>query len=1027
LVANGLFREALELIKEKIPLPASIGRVCPHPCEEACRRKLVEEPVSILNIKRIAADADLASASPYLPQAEPDTGKSVAVVGGGPGGLSAAYFLKCMGHSVVVIDAMEKMGGMLRYGIPEYRLPKKVLDEEIRLIEKMGIAFANGVKVGKDVSLDSIRRRHDAVVISIGAWKSAALGCPGESLEGVVGGIDFLRDAALNDLSSVGRAVAVVGGGNTAMDACRTAVRLGAEKVYVIYRRTRAEMPAEKSEISEAVEEGVEFKFLVSPIEIIGEGGSASKIRLQRMELGSPDASGRRKPVPIEGSEELLEVDMVIAAIGQTVDLAGFDEISVNRGGAIAADESVFLTSAEGVFAIGDASNKGPGIAIEAIADARMAADAIDSFLACGKPAPAKKIFSVTEEKTSADFVSQPKAAREKAKIISPKARRRSFAEASLGLDARQAVKEAKRCLECGCADYFECKLVKLARDYDATGEMYKGAKHKGGVDKSSPFFHRNSNKCIMCGLCVRICDEAMGRTALGLAGRGFDTEAVPELGLPLASSDCISCGQCVSACPTGALVEVLPIDKPAPWVEEERLSVCSFCSVGCEIRMRCKGPLITRMLPEDGGTLCAKGRFGFFQLNRSSRLTRPLMRKDGALYPADWQDAFVQIAKRMQGIRSVWGPEAIGVSVSGKLCVEEISLAKRYAREVLKTDNVFSIGESASGLSDVLGSDSSTAAFEEMMRAEAVICACRDIVNANGVAAGYLKKASENGAKIIIISPEKTQADEWARIKLEPDNSLKILKGLASELMNESLAGATGLKSALSGVLSSPEVKEAAEIYAQAKTAVIIFNQSELSVDAARLLGDIAVLGGKASGARCGVIQLKPNVNSQGLADLGVSTDGKAYAKQIESGKMKGLVIFGEDAAHVDFSKLEFLAVSDLILTETAEKADIVLPAASLFEGDGFCVNAEGKLKRASAKLPSPAPKTNPQMIREMCEAAGAGLKPSMERGFSRGAEPEARLVAPEGDEMYCFTENTDAMHRAFARFMEREGLLRK
>ena len=307
LIANGEYEKAIELIKDKIPLPGSIGRVCPHPCEEKCRIQHVDEPISIANLKRFASDRDLESENPFIPEIAEETGKSVAIIGGGPMGLSAAYFLRQMGHSVTIIEAMPKLGGMLRYGIPEYRLPKAVLDEEIELIESMGVKIILNTKVGVDISFESIRKDFDAVLLGIGAWVSTGVRCKGEDSEGVIGGIDFLRKVVRNEEIKLGENVAIVGGGNTAMDACRTAVRLGAKKVYNIYRRTKNEMPADMVEIVEAEEEGVIFKNLTTPIEVVAdENGKVKQVVLQVMELGEPDASGRRKPVPVATSPQKL-------------------------------------------------------------------------------------------------------------------------------------------------------------------------------------------------------------------------------------------------------------------------------------------------------------------------------------------------------------------------------------------------------------------------------------------------------------------------------------------------------------------------------------------------------------------------------------------------------------------------------------------------------------------------------------------------------------------------------------------------
>ena len=252
LIANGLHKAALKLVKDKIPLPASIGRVCPHPCESDCRRGLVEQPIAIKELKRFVGDRDLNSDDPYIPEIAKATGKKVAIIGGGPAGLSASYFLAQNGHDVTIIDAMPKLGGMLRYGIPEYRLPKEILQKEIDLIAKMGVKMETNTKVGVDVSFESIKNKYDAVLMTIGAWSSIGLHCKGDDTPGVMGGIDFLEKIAKSKTINLGESVAVVGGGNVAMDACRTAVRMGAKKVYNIYRRTIKEMPADEMELREA-------------------------------------------------------------------------------------------------------------------------------------------------------------------------------------------------------------------------------------------------------------------------------------------------------------------------------------------------------------------------------------------------------------------------------------------------------------------------------------------------------------------------------------------------------------------------------------------------------------------------------------------------------------------------------------------------------------------------------------------------------------------------------------------------------
>jgi len=552
-IALGNDREAVRIIKERIPLPASVGRVCPHPCEDHCRRQLVEQPLSIAYLKAFAADNDLASDDPFKPVVAPATGKKVAIVGGGPAGLSAAYQLAVLGHAVTILDMMPEMGGMLRYGIPEYRLPKAVLAQEVAAIAALGVEMKNNVKVGTDVTLEGLRADYDAVLVAVGAWKSTNVGCEGDKLDGVLGGIDMLREVNMGGRPDLGKNVAVVGGGNVAMDACRTAVRCGAENVYVIYRRTRAEAPAEDLEIEEALEEGVEFKWLTNPAEIIGKDGKVSQIKLQIMELGEPDASGRRSPVPVEGKFEILDVDTVISAIGQRCALEGFEALTQTRKGTIEASENNGATNLEGVFAVGDATNRGPSIAVRAIGEADDAAEAIDAYLS-GKctiiPTPYYSKKNVTAE----DFADREKIARAEMSCKDPAVRKGNFDAVINGFTDEQARNEAKRCLECGCHDYEDCKLIRYTNQQPVQPERLFGGKHQCFTEQRLQTIERDQGKCILCNLCVRTCREEVGKGLLGLVGRGFKTVIKPEFEGTDAIAACKDCHKCADLCPTGAL-----------------------------------------------------------------------------------------------------------------------------------------------------------------------------------------------------------------------------------------------------------------------------------------------------------------------------------------------------------------------------------------------------------------------------------------------------------------------------------------
>lgn len=609
LIANGEFDAALKLIKNKISLPASIGRVCPHPCEKACRRAKVEEPINIAQLKAFAADLDLKGES-YIPECAESTGKKVAIVGGGPAGLTAALYLRTLGHQVTVFDMMDKMGGMLRYGIPQYRLPKEVLDAEISVIEKTGVNLVNNVKFGRDITLEMLKSVNDAVILAPGAWKSSPMRVKGEDSQGVYGGIDFLRSVIQGNPVEIGERVAVCGGGNTAMDACRTAVRLGAKEVYVIYRRTEKEMPAEEIEIKESKEEGVIYKFLTNPVEIHSENGKVCGMTLQLMELGEPDASGRRRPVAIEGKTEYLPLDSVIMAIGQRLDSSDFDGVVVlTDRGTISADENTFETNLEGVFAIGDATNKGASIAIEAIGEADRCVKVVDAYLK-GKQLDFTPKYISKRDDDRIDVSSKAPSPRTTAKVLDAEIRKNGFQEVSLGLTAEEAKKEAQRCLECGCREYFKCKLLNVAQRYEINPQRFAGEMPQKYTRDENAFIERNTAKCILCGLCVRSCKEVMDISAIGLLGRGFKTSVSPAFALPLDQTKCTNCGLCVKLCPTGALTEKSALDKQVPLKEQYSIENITVNGKECELLVsRYNGNVIRAVPNNDNARSCGLSR----------------------------------------------------------------------------------------------------------------------------------------------------------------------------------------------------------------------------------------------------------------------------------------------------------------------------------------------------------------------------------------------------------------------------------
>ncbi len=468
LIGQGKFNKALALIRETTAFVGTLGRVCHHPCELECKRKDVDSPLAICALKRFAYDVAAPSAPPPQPVERTQTEK-VAIVGAGPAGLSAAYDLVRKGYGVTVYEALPVAGGMLAVGIPAYRLPKDVLQKEIDYIKALGVEIKLNTPIGRDgaPSLEDLRQSYDAVFLAVGAHRSRKLNIPGEALPGVIHSTDFLRALNLGQEVELGKRVAVIGGGNAAVDAARSAIRLGSE-VTIVYRRSRVEMPAIPAEVDAAAEEGVKLHFLAAPVRILSEDGRVTAMECIRMELGEPDESGRRRPVPIPGSEFTIEVDTVIVSIGQKPDLSPLAEAEATPWGTLTADPDTMATPLEGLFAGGDAVT-GPASAVEAVAAGQRAAESIHRYLR-GMDLRAGRTF---EWPRAADIeveipAGTEKAARREMPTLPMSERRSSFKEVELGLTEEQAQAEAARCLSCAvCSECLECVSLCEAQAID--------------------------------------------------------------------------------------------------------------------------------------------------------------------------------------------------------------------------------------------------------------------------------------------------------------------------------------------------------------------------------------------------------------------------------------------------------------------------------------------------------------------------------------------------------------------------------
>jgi len=446
LIGEGKYQEALAIIREKVPFPGALGRVCIHPCEEACRRGVLNDPISIRFMKRFVADRDNGEWKRSSRKLSP-TGKKVGIVGSGPAGLTAGYYLAKAGHSVTVFEQFSKAGGMMRVGIPDYRLPPEVLDAEIGEIESAGVEIKLNSRVE---SIDWLfEQGYEAVFLGLGAHRGMGLGVDGDDSLGVFDGASFLRDANLGVKVNVGNKVAVIGGGNVAIDSARVALRLGAKEVSILYRRTRAEMPASPEEVEAALEEAIKIEFLTGHVRITQKDGRLS-LTCNRMALGEPDASGRRRPVPIKGSEFDTEYEAIIGAIGQSPEIPAEFKLKTGRGNTIQADTDTLATSRPGVWAGGDAVT-GPDSVIRAIAAGRKAASSIDRYLGgdgvIDEELTQERAIGMCVGITEEDFASRT---RVEMPCLPPEQVTSNFTEVELGLTEVGAVAEGKRCFQCG-------------------------------------------------------------------------------------------------------------------------------------------------------------------------------------------------------------------------------------------------------------------------------------------------------------------------------------------------------------------------------------------------------------------------------------------------------------------------------------------------------------------------------------------------------------------------------------------------
>ncbi|MFM2105694.1 MAG: hypothetical protein RL338_726 [Chloroflexota bacterium] len=616
--AEGNWRESARVFKRTIPFPSVLGRVCPAPCEEHCRRDEVDEAIAIRDSHRYAGDQVLKAQlndgiDPPVPfERQAPTGRRVAVIGSGPAGMSSAYYLLLSGHEVTVFERDPAPGGMLRYGIPQYRLPKvEVLEAEYESVVRLGGRIVCDQGLGRDFTLDDLQNQgYDAVVVAIGCYDTNKLGVPNEEADGVIDGLEYLRTATLGleYPGHKGSRVVVVGGGFTSMDCVRTSVRQGAKEVTLVYRRDMKDMPA-AGEVHEAIEEGVTAIFQAGPTRVIVDekSGKVTGIEFIRMKLGEPDASGRRRPEPAPGTEFTIPCDRVLLAIGQGPELdwaehPGSVGVTATKNRRLKADAVTFATDRPGVFGTGDVRT-GAQTVVASIAEGRRAAYAVDAYLRGADLASIRTRQTLAEPQPEflsiVPFTSEAKEPRYRMTAMEAHDRNRSYVEYELPYTPAEAVAESTRCLQCTCEAIGFCDLRRLGIEYGTTLRTLEKGHHQGAGyrsvtenrftgknhdyirDDSHAFILREPSRCIDCGRCANVCAEVVGAACYDFMRIGFDTLVTTPLDMSLNETPCVSCGRCAETCPTGALMPKPRVLQKYE-VDESRCILCGICVDAC-------------------------------------------------------------------------------------------------------------------------------------------------------------------------------------------------------------------------------------------------------------------------------------------------------------------------------------------------------------------------------------------------------------------------------------------------------------
>ncbi|KAH3761291.1 formate dehydrogenase subunit alpha [Pelomyxa schiedti] len=834
LVREGRYQEALLCVVERNPFSLVCGTVCPRFCEDACRRNVIDEPVNINDVKRFLYlyNRDNGRLRPTI---QPPTGKTVGIVGGGPAGLACAHFLTRFGHKAVVFEGHPLPGGMLRYGIPEYRLSKVDLDDEINyLCTDFGVDIRCNMRLGTNITLEELKRDFDAVYIAIGSQLPTMLRFPGSDLPGVLGGVDFLEKVACGVPPPIGKRVVVIGGGNVSADVARSCVRMGASSVVLSCILKRENMPAHPTEIQECLEEGIKLDCLAQPMKIMQQKGLDGSDHLEIQYRKRPKTADIFDfAISIPGTEYSYVVDTVIIAIGQRLDTGLCNKLGIalnQRGNCIRVDPKTYaieigktnpLQKCIGVFAGGDAVLS-PVTVVQSVNSARIAASAINELLTTGvvNNQTAEEEFDslkyyhsrgtlpellhsqnsvLSGPKRVPYFSTTPLLARNHTRvdIHSPTEAPLTFTPITTPFDLKTAQNEASRCLQCGCGNPRTCVLRQVANSVGVESKTVIPVKPQA-LEVANEFIHRDLDKCIRCGECFNVCSGVRNVNAIeDMCSMRWNAVDTSTRNGKWSAHACESCGTCVDSCPTNALYPALKELSPDAVIA----STCSYCGCGCGIQIHKRNGFPIAIKGDTSsdashGQLCVKGRFGLIDYNTSKeRLTTPLIRKNGVLVPCSWDEAMTLVAAKFSEIKARDGSEVIQGFSSAKVTNEENFLFQKVFRGVFGTNNVdhcarLCHASTVAGLATAFGSGAMTNTIDELEFADCILVTGSNTTETHPIIGLRIKAAAKRGAKLIVADPRSINLTAFACLHMahRPGTDVFLFNAMMNVIISERL-----------------------------------------------------------------------------------------------------------------------------------------------------------------------------------------------------------------------------------------------